>query len=134
MECFEDFTVEQGEKSGYRMIPKREFNPELSGFSNIFLDLQDFRDRVRPLANDLARFDASRKYQRKNMDDLIAAQQEFTKLLDENRGDDHRSEAEKTVEEGYSSIEIAAESGADDAATPDLNTAAEENEGEKKDE
>ena len=67
MELFEDFTQVQGDRSGYSMIPKREFNPELSAFSNILLDMQDFRDRVRPLANDLARFDASRKYQRRNV-------------------------------------------------------------------
>jgi len=62
MEIFEDFTVEKGDKGGYTMIPKREFNPELSAFSNLLLDLVDFRDRVKPMANDLARLDASRTY------------------------------------------------------------------------
>jgi hypothetical protein len=44
------------------MIPKREFNPELSAFSNLTLDLIDFRDRVRPQARDMALLDASRPY------------------------------------------------------------------------
>jgi hypothetical protein len=34
-------------------------------------------------------------------------------------------QGERSVEEGYSSIEIAAESGAEDAASPDLKAAAE---------
>jgi len=45
------------------MIPKREFNPELSTFSNLLLDLADFKDRVRPMALDISRLDISRKYQ-----------------------------------------------------------------------
>lgn len=44
------------------MIKKREFNPELSGFSNLLLDLVDFKDRVRPLAKDMALMDVARKY------------------------------------------------------------------------
>lgn len=35
---------------------------------------------------------------------------------------------EKSVEEGYSSLEIAAESGAEETATPDLDAAASQNE------
>lgn len=62
MEIFEDFTQEKGDLDGYTMIPKREFNPELSAFSNLLLDLADFRDRVKPMANDLARLDVSRKF------------------------------------------------------------------------
>ena len=62
MECFEDFTIDPSDKSGHVMIPKREFNPELSAFSNLLLDLVDFRDRVKPMANDLARLDASAVY------------------------------------------------------------------------
>lgn len=45
------------------MIPKREFNPELSAFSNLLLDLVDFKDRVRPLAKDIALMDVANKYQ-----------------------------------------------------------------------
>ena len=44
------------------MIEKREFNPVLSAFSNVVLDLVDFRDRVRPLARDLTLMDVTRKY------------------------------------------------------------------------
>ena len=107
------------------MIPKREFNPELSAFSNLLLDLVDFRDRVKPLANDLARLDASRTYQRHNVADIEAARKEFMKELAESRGEDTPA-PEKSVEEGYSSLEIAAESGAEDAASPDLDAAAAE--------
>jgi hypothetical protein len=46
------------------MIPKREFNPNLSVVANIGLDLMDFRDRVKPVARDLALFDVANKYQR----------------------------------------------------------------------
>ena len=73
MEIGEDFSVSKdpttmmhanGEMKEYGMIPKREFNPELSAFSNLTLDLLDFKDRVRPQARDMALFDASRPYQR----------------------------------------------------------------------
>ena len=46
------------------MIPRREFNPEISAFSNLLLDLVDFKDRVRPMANDIARHDTAFIYQR----------------------------------------------------------------------
>ena len=117
------------------MIPKREFNPELSAFSNLLLDLVDFRDRVKPMANDLARLDVSRTYQRQNADEVIAdhkeMEREMREMLDEHRGGESVPQGEKSVEEGYSSIEIAAESGAEDAATPDLEAAAAQNEEEK---
>jgi hypothetical protein len=61
-EVFEDFTVDNNDYKDYVMIAKREHNPELSIFSNFVLDLVDFKDRVRPLANDMALFDATRKY------------------------------------------------------------------------
>jgi len=57
MELFEDWTMDRRDRKAYVMIPKREFNPELSAFSNLILDLVDFKDRVRPLANDIARLD-----------------------------------------------------------------------------
>ncbi len=44
----------------YMMIKKREYNPELSVFSNFVLDLQDFKDRVRPLARDISLMDVTR--------------------------------------------------------------------------
>jgi hypothetical protein len=62
MEIFEDFTVQKRDNKEYAMIEKREFNPELSAFSNAVLDLVDFRDRVRPLARDLTLMDVTRKY------------------------------------------------------------------------
>ena len=67
------------------------------------------------MANDLARFDASRKYQKRNVNELAAEKADYLQQLAEGRVD----EAADTVEEGYSSMEIAAESGAEDAASPD---------------
>jgi len=70
MECFKDYTVDRMENKGYEMIPKREFNPEISAFSNLLLDLVDFKDRVRPMANDIARHDAAWIYQKRNVDEI----------------------------------------------------------------
>lgn len=63
MEAFQDFTISQHDDKAYYMIPKREFNPELSAFSNLILDLVDFKDRVRPLARDISLLDATQRYQ-----------------------------------------------------------------------
>lgn len=63
MEVFEDFSVAKHDYKDYAMIKKREFNPELSAFSNLLLDLVDFKDRVRPMARDIALMDVSRQYQ-----------------------------------------------------------------------
>lgn len=60
MEIFEDFTVDRSDKKDFVTIPKREQNPELSLFSNLVLDLIDFKDRVRPMAKDMALMDAQR--------------------------------------------------------------------------
>ena len=113
------------------MIPKREFNPEISAFSNLLLDLVDFKDRVRPLANDIARHDASVLYQKQSADTILDQMAEFREGLKENT--DAASQAgPQSVEEGYSSLEIAAESGADEepteteAAEPDHEAAAKE--------
>jgi len=70
MEVFEDFTTQKFDSKQYAMIEKREFNPELSAFSNAVLDLVDFRDRVRPLARDLTLMDVTRKYQKTNIDEI----------------------------------------------------------------
>jgi hypothetical protein len=78
------------------MIQKREFNPELSAFSNVVLDLIDFRDRVKPLARDLTLMDVSRKYQRTSMNEIERQRQE---ILDEMR----KGSAEQ---KGYSSGEL----------------------------
>lgn len=96
------------------MIAKREFNPEVSAFSNLLLDLQDFKQRVRPLARNVAKLDASRKYQRIPVSELEAAHDEFVKELRTLRGESKipaaAESAQESVEEGYSSKEIAAES------------------------
>jgi hypothetical protein len=65
LEIFNDYSVSRTDKSGYVMIPKREFNPELSTFSNFALDLIDFKDRVKPMAADIARLDVTKRYQPK---------------------------------------------------------------------
>ena len=133
MECFTDFTVNPRKYKGYTLIPKREFNPEISSFSNFLLDMVDFKDRVRPMANDLSRHDAAMKYQRYNVDELQSAMDEFKDGITEGAAE-ASSEAVESVEEGYSSLEIAAESGAEepDAAEPDHEAAAAEEETEKK--
>ena len=64
MEIFEDFTVDKGDLKKYVMIDKREYNPELSVLSNMVLDLVDFKDRVRPLSQDIAMLEEARKYQK----------------------------------------------------------------------
>jgi hypothetical protein len=81
------------------MIQKREYNPELSVFSNLVLDLQDFKDRVRPLAKDIALMDVTRKYQKQNMNELEQQEQEFRNNMEALR-------KEIGEEEGYSSREL----------------------------
>lgn len=66
MEIFEDFTVDRSDNKDYLMIEKREYNPELSVLSNMVLDLVDFKDRVRPLSQDIAMLEQARKYQKQN--------------------------------------------------------------------
>lgn len=70
MEIFDDHTIRKHDMKDYAMIQKREFNPELSAFSNVVLDLVDFRDRVRPMARDLTLMDVSRQYQRVSIDEI----------------------------------------------------------------
>lgn len=96
MEIFEDYTVQKYDLKDYAMIQKREFNPELSAFSNVVLDLIDFRDRVKPLARDLTLMDVSRKYQRTSLNEIERQKQE---ILDEMR----KGSAEQ---KGYSSGEL----------------------------
>lgn len=84
------------------MIKKREYNPELSVFSNFVLDLQDFKDRVRPLARDISLMDVTRQYQKINMSHIMEERQMFQDTITKAQGD-----VEKDVlEEGYSSREI----------------------------
>lgn len=62
IEIFEDHTIDPQIAKRFRSIPKREFNPELSVFSNLYLDLVDFKDRVKPLASDMSLLDQTSKY------------------------------------------------------------------------
>jgi len=61
MEVFEDFTVDKTEAKKAVLIPKREYNPQLSVFSNMVLDLVDFKDRVRPIASDITMLEYAKK-------------------------------------------------------------------------
>lgn len=70
IEAFEDYTVRKWDTKDIVSIPKREFNPELSAFSNLILDLVDFKDRVRPLARDITLLDATTRYQARPMKDV----------------------------------------------------------------
>ena len=76
MECFTDYSVSPMDNKGHAMVPKREFNPELSAIGNVLLDLADFRDRVRPMAKDLALMDVANKYQRVNIDEVEMAKRD----------------------------------------------------------
>lgn len=68
MELGTDYTLDTNTADGYTMIPKREFNPELSAVSNFVLDMVDFRDRIRPVAKDMALIDVAKKHQRYSYD------------------------------------------------------------------
>ncbi len=70
-EIFEDFTIDTRDNKDYVSISKREYNPELSVFSNLYLDMVDFKDRVRPLAKDMAMWDVSRDYQRQSASKIM---------------------------------------------------------------
>lgn len=67
MEIFEDFSVSKFDRKAFVTIQKREFNPELSIFQNLILDLVDFKDRVKPMAKDITLIDASTRYQKQNI-------------------------------------------------------------------
>lgn len=70
-ELFKDYTESKVDHKDFVMIQKREYNPELSLFSNLVLDLVDFKDRVRPLARDIALMDITRPYQKQNVNTLL---------------------------------------------------------------
>jgi hypothetical protein len=59
MEVFEDFTANPTDPKIHVLIQKREYNPELSVIQNMILDLQDFKDRVKPLAKDISMIDTT---------------------------------------------------------------------------
>lgn len=102
VEIFKDYTQERVDYKDYIMIEKREHNPELSLFSNLVLDLVDFKDRVRPLAKDIALMDVSRQYQKQNPVELEQERQEFAETITR-----INQEVEKgRLDEGYSSREL----------------------------
>jgi hypothetical protein len=103
MEIFEDPTVDNSDYKRYATIPKREHNPELSVFSNMVLDLVDFRDRVRPLSRDISMVEEAMKYQKDNVQELMDQRREFVKMVEDIKNDKHRLGSES---EGYSSVEI----------------------------
>ena len=69
MEIGTDYTLDTERANGYTMVPKREFNPEISAVSNFVLDMVDFRDRIRPLARDMTLYDVTKKHQRYSYED-----------------------------------------------------------------
>jgi hypothetical protein len=80
-EIFKDHTEAHVDMKDYVMIAKREHNPELSLFSNLVLDLVDFKDRVRPLARDISLMDVTRKYQKHNINTLNKERREFADVI-----------------------------------------------------
>ena len=83
MEIFEDFTVDKQDNKNFIQIQKREYNPELSVFSNMVLDLVDFKDRVRPLSNDIAMIEQTMKYQKQNVQEMLDNRAAFKKMLND---------------------------------------------------
>ena len=81
MELFEDITEDQFEDKSYMMIKKREHNPQLSVLGNMVLDLVDFKDRVRPMSNDIAMLEQTRKYQKAAPKEINYESNDFTQLL-----------------------------------------------------
>lgn len=101
-EIYKDFTLDTTDHKDFVMIAKREYNPELSVFSNFVLDLIDFKDRVRPLAQDIALMDVTRQYQKINMRQLDEERAQFEDVIKKVQVDVER----EALEEGYSSREI----------------------------
>ena len=100
MEIFEDFTTDKLDNKDYVSIPKREYNPELSLLGNVVLDLVDFKDRIRPLSQDISMLEHTRKYQKRNPVEFTRDRAEFDSLIDNIRG------KSKISNEGYSSGEL----------------------------
>jgi hypothetical protein len=101
-EIFQDYSEFKGDVKDYIMIQKREYNPELSLFSNLALDLVDFKDRVKPLARDIALLDVTRPLQKHNVKNLIKEREELLNAFKE-----VEAQIEKeAIEEGYSSREL----------------------------
>ena len=105
MELFEDHTVDKLDHKNYIMIEKREYNPELSVFSNMVLDLVDFKDRVRPLSKDISQIEYASKFQKQNVQKMLGDREKFQQMLSEVH-DDKFDRIETGEAEGYSSMEI----------------------------
>lgn len=106
MELFEDYSVDKLDHKLFMTIAKREYNPELSVFSNMVLDLVDFKDRVRPLSNDIALMEQANKYQKQNVQQMLDERANFEEMIKEVRSDESYDRLEQ-ASDGYSSIEIA---------------------------
>lgn len=104
METFKDFTELHVDSKQYAMIRKREYNPELSVFSNLVLDLVDFKDRVRPMASDITLLDVSSRVQKFSMKHLEEERAAYMKEIKESEA----KERAGVKDEGYSSGEIEA--------------------------
>ena len=101
-EVFKDYTETKIDNKDFIMIQKREYNPELSMFSNLVLDLVDFKDRVRPLAKDIALMDVTRGYQKQNINEILKEQEAFRQTITKVEAAIEKD----ALEEGYSSREI----------------------------
>jgi hypothetical protein len=101
-EVFKDYTETKIDNKDFIMIQKREYNPELSMFSNLVLDLVDFKDRVRPLAKDIALMDVTRGYQKQNINEILKEQEAFRQTITKVEA----AIEKEALEEGYSSREI----------------------------
>lgn len=112
MEIFEDHTVNKLDNKEYVMIEKREYNPTLSVFSNMVLDLVDFKDRVRPLSKDIAMIESTVKYQKMNAEQMLNERAEFRRLVE-------RGGETPVIKEGYSSAEIEEPKTEEETAQPD---------------
>lgn len=107
MELFRDFTVVEGDEKFSVQIQKREFNPQLSVFQNMVLDVVDFKDRVRPIANDIAMWESSMKYQKQSAKEIRSMDRTKAKFIEKaKRGE--RFSIDSLYDEnesGYSSLE-----------------------------
>lgn len=109
MEAFQDYTRYNSDEKAYVLIPKREFNPELSAFSNLILDLVDFKDRVRPVARDISLLDTATRFQARKVDEQTISEAFRQELIS--------VESDKTGD-GDERKEISEQSAGEDAAVP----------------
>merc|ERR1712178_649664 len=137
MEIFEDFTVDKTDYKKFAMIPKREYNPELSVMSNMVLDLVDFKDRVRPLSKDVSMLEQAKRYQKQSAHTVLESKAKWDELAEEVQGGTFRKEriaetaAEPKEEQGYSSIEAPSEEKVEEPVEEEAAEAAVEEEQEK---